>query len=185
MKKWIVCLIAGLALLTFSTGAASDTAIRCDGELMLPGDTCQYTSRTGEVTSEESYDEVKKGTEAAHHTFVTWGRWAMLGGGLALTLLAIWGIAAHRRRAKKQGPTTADLYFQQQSAQAPPHPAQQPYPAPQQVQPQQQYSPQQYRPQQPFPPRPPQPRGNPVPPPAESNQDFGPGSGEDVTQRLR
>jgi type IV secretory pathway VirB10-like protein len=189
MKKWIVCLVVGVALLTLSTGAASDTAVRCDGELMSPGDICETTSRTGEVTSRETYDEVAQDAKAAHHTFVTWGRWAMLGGGAVLTVLAIWGIAAQRRRKKNQGPTTADLYFQQQAAaQAAPGYPRQPQYAPQPQQPgqpqqMQQYPPQppsqQQHPQQPtFPPRPPQP--TPAAP-----ADFGPGSGDDVTQRLR
>jgi hypothetical protein len=186
MKKWIVFLIAGIALLTFSTGAGSDTAVRCDGELMSPGEVCETTTRTGDVQSRETYDEVKKGNEAAHHTFVTWGRWAMLGGGAALTLLSIWGIAARRRRAKNQGPTTADMYFQQKAAQPQAAPQPQPQAAPQ-YQPQQQYSPQQYRPQQPFAPQgaPPRPeQSGPAPAPSGA-QDFGPGSGDDVTQRLR
>lgn len=193
MKKWILCLVVGISLLLLSTGAASDTAVRCDGELMSPGDICEYHDRTGDVTSQETYDEVERDTKAAHQTFVTWGRWAMLGGGAVLTALAIWGIAVQRRRKKNQGPTTADLYFQQQAAPAgtpaqPAYPPQQQFapqqqPAPQQPAPQyppQPYPQQQY-PQRPAPPRPPQPQGG--PPPA-GNQDFGPGAGEDVTQRL-
>lgn len=188
MKKWILCLVVGLSLLLLSTGAASDTAVRCDGELMSPGDICEYHDRTGDVTSRETYDEVERDTKAAHQTFVTWGRWAMLGGGAVLTALAIWGIAVQRRRKKNQGPTTADLYFQQQAAgQAAPNPqahpqqqhAPQQRPAPQY--PPRQHFPQQPVPQQPVPPRRPQPQAAPAPPPA----DFGPGSGDDVTQRLR
>jgi len=170
MKKWIVCLIAGLALLMFSTGVASDTAVRCGGVLMSPGEVCEETTGSGDVTSRKTYDDVEKETQAAHRTFVTWGRWAMLGGGAVLTALAIWGIAVQRHRKRNQGPTTADLFFQQQAAQA-----RGPYPAPQQHQPQQSYSPQPYRPQQPFP--------APQQPPA--GEDFGPGAGDDVTQRLR
>jgi hypothetical protein len=192
MKKWILCLVVGISLLLLSTGAAGKDGVRCDGDLMQPGDICEYHSRTGEVTSRETYDEVKADNEAAHQTFVTWGRWALLGGGLALSALGIWGITVQRRRRRNQGPTTADLYFQQQAAQSgpPAYPPQQQYAPPQQQQtPQQQapqypppqYPPQQY-PQQPVPPRPPQPQG--APPPA-GHQDFGPGSGEDVTQRLR
>jgi hypothetical protein len=194
MKKWIVCLVVGISLLLLSTGAASDTAVRCDGELMSPGDICETTDRTGDVTSRETFDEVERDAKAAHQTFVTWGRWAMLGGGAALTALAIWGIAAQRRRKKNQGPTTADLYFQQQAAaQAAP-----PQAHPQQQHQYQQQPVQQYPPQQPtFPPRPPQPQAAPVPPQqppapvtprpqgAPPPADFGPGSGDDVTQRLR
>lgn len=203
MKKWILCLVVGISLLLLSTGAAGDNEVRCDGALMQPGEICEYTNRSGDVTSQETYDEVKAGNEAAHQTFVTWGRWALLGGGLALTALGIWGITVQRRRRRNQGPTTADLYFQQQAAQAgtpapPAYPPQQQFapqqqpaqqqPAQQQAPQQQaqQYPPQQYPqqpyPQQPVPPRPPQPQGG--PPPA-GNQEFGPGSGEDVTQRLR
>jgi|tagenome__1003787_1003787.scaffolds.fasta_scaffold20873361_2 type IV secretory pathway VirB10-like protein len=178
MKKWIFCLVVGTALLFLSTGAASDTAVRCDGELMSPGDICETTTRTGEVTSRETYDEVERDTKAAHHTFVTWGRWAMLGGGAVLTVLAIWGIAAQRRRTKNQGPTTADLYFQQQAAAQAPSPAYPPQPQQYQQQPVQQYPPQQPA----FPPRPPQPAPQQAAPP---QADFGPGSGDDVTQRLR
>jgi hypothetical protein len=207
MKKWIFFLVVGISLLLFSTGAAGKDGVRCDGELMSPGDICEYTDRTGDVTSRETYDEVKAGNEAAHRTFVMWGRWALLGGGLALTALGIWGIVRERRRRKAAGPTTADRHLQQQAvvatgAPAPhapagaptPHaPAQQHAPAqhaPAQHAPtQQQYAPppQQFAPRQQFPPPgyPPRPTGNPAPPRGKP-EDFGPGAGEeDVTQRLR
>ncbi|HEY7596321.1 MAG TPA: hypothetical protein VH969_24460 [Actinophytocola sp.] len=176
MKKWIFFLVVGLVMLFFSTGVAGrDHEVRCDGELMLPGDVCEYTNRSGDVTSRETYDEVKEGNERAHHTFVTWGRWALLGGGLALSALGIWGIVRHRRRRKAAGPSTADLYFQQQAARsgAPaPHPQAQPPFPPRQQFPHPGYPP----PQQPRPAGPPSPPGG---------TDFGPGSGDDVTQRLR
>jgi hypothetical protein len=190
MKKWIFFLIVGISLLLLSTGAAGKDGVRCDGALMGPGDICEYTNRSGEVTSRQTYDEVKEAGESAHQTFVTWGRWALLGGGLALSALGIWGIVRERRRRKAAGPTTADLYFQQQAAAAAgapaPHaPAQQHVPAqPQQYPPPPQFAPQQQYPPQGYPQRPPGPAGNPVPPPGRP-EDFGPGAGEDVTQRLR
>jgi hypothetical protein len=185
MKKWIFFLVVGIALLSLSTGAAGEDGVRCDGALMSPGDVCEYTNRSGDVTSRQTYDEVEADTKAAHQTFVTWGRWALLGGGLALSVLGIWGIVRERRRRKAQGPSTADLYLQQQQQQAVPAGpgyAQPAHTPPPQFPPQ--YAPQQYQQQPTFPPRPPQ--APPAPPAA--NPDFGPGSGdsgEDVTQRMR
>jgi len=184
MKKWIFFLVVGISLLLLSTGTAGKDGVRCDGALMGPGDICEYT-RNGQVTSRETYDEVKESSEAAHHTFVTWGRWALLGGGLALTVLGIWGIVRERRRRKAAGPTTADLYLQQQAAAAAGAPAPHAPGRPQQYPPPQpQFAPQQQYPPQGYPQRPPGPAGNPAPPPGRP-EDFGPGAGEDVTQRLR
>lgn len=112
MKRWIFCLVVGLVLLILGTGVATDTSVRCSGLLMSPGEVCQEATGSGKVTSRKTYDEVKREIDAAHRTFVTWGRWTMLGGGAALTALAGWGIAAHRRRGRNQGPTPADLFFQ-------------------------------------------------------------------------
>lgn len=178
MKKWIFCLVVGIALLSLSTGVAGDDGVRCDGQPMVPGDVCEYRTRGGDVTSSQTYDEVKENNEAVHHTFVTWGRWALLGGGVLLTGFGIWGIVRTRRRRKAQGPSTADVYFQQQAAQsapagAPAHPQAGP-----QYAPQQQFSPQGH------PPRQPQHPANPAPPPGDYGA-FGPGSGDDVTERLR
>jgi hypothetical protein len=112
MKKWIFFLVVGLALLTLSTGVSgNDKEVRCDGAIMSPGDVCETRSRTGSVTRTETYDEMKADKEAASKTFHTWGRWALLGGGLALAGLGAWGIVRERRKRKNAGPTTADMYL--------------------------------------------------------------------------
>jgi hypothetical protein len=184
MKKWIFFLVVGIALLSLSTGVAGQDGVRCDGVLMSPGDICEYTNRSGDVTSQQTYDEVEADTKAAHQTFVTWGRWTLLGGGLALSVLGIWGIVRERRRRKAQGPSTADLNLRQQAA-APAGPGYaQPAHTPQPQYPPQYAQPQQHQQQPTFPPRPPQ--AHPGPP--AGNLDFGPGSGDsgdDVTQRMR
>jgi hypothetical protein len=190
MKKWIVCLLAGISLLAFSSGVGGQDGVRCDGELMSPGDICESRSSTGEVTSSETYDEVKAGNERAHRTFVTWGRWALLGGGILLTGLAIWGIVRERRRRKAEG-QVGDLYVQQQSAAQPnmpahvqPHmpppqqtPPQQQMPQQQQMQPSQQQMPPHMAPQQPH--MQPQQQYAPqsYPPPAGPAQPWGPQPG--------
>jgi outer membrane biosynthesis protein TonB len=190
MTKWIVCLVLGLSLASLSTGAAGrdDNEVRCDGAIMSPGDLCETRSSTGSVTKTETYDEMKADQEAGKQTFETWGRWALLGGGLALAGLGVWGIVRERRRRKNAGPTTADMYLRQQGAQPPHMPvpqqgAQPPHmPVPQQQPahpPQHHPGPQQQQPAQQQPAQ--QQQQRPAPGPAP----FGPGSGDDVTQRLR
>ena len=186
MKKWIFFLVVGLALLTLSTGVAgNDKEVRCDGAIMSPGDVCETRSSTGSVTKTETYDEMKADKEAASKTFHTWGRWALLGGGLALAGLGAWGIVRERRRRKNAGPTTADMYLRQGAqqnaqpgAQQPHMPAQQPHVA---------YPPPQHNPAPPQHPGPqqPQPAQQQQQRPAPGPAPFGPGSGDDVTQRLR
>jgi hypothetical protein len=84
MRKWIFCLVAGLALLIVGIPLTGDPVVRCGGVPMAPGEVCQVASGSGEVASRRTYDEVEKETVAAHRTSVTWGRSALLGGG-ALT----------------------------------------------------------------------------------------------------
>ncbi|HEY0448188.1 hypothetical protein [Actinophytocola sp.] len=161
MKKWIFCLVIGLAMLAFSTGVGvNDGTVRCDGQIMNPGSVCEFRDRGGDVTSTQTYDEIKAGDAAAKKTFNSWGRWALLGGGLALTGLAGWGILRRRRQQKAQGPTTAGLYLQQQTAQSGAgyaHPAH----TPAQGRPGQ---PGQYGPPGPYAPQPPQPWQQQAPP---------------------
>jgi hypothetical protein len=174
MKKWIFCLLAGLAMLTLSTGAGvNDDTVRCDGEIMSPGDVCEYRNRSGgHAIDSQTYDEMKANTEAGQRTFNSWGRWALLGGGLVLTGLGAWGAVRHRRRQKAAAPGTADPHVQQQAAESAPAP---------QTGPQWQYQQQQYAPHA-YPARQ-QPRreGQPA-----VHGDFGPGAdgADDVTQRL-
>jgi hypothetical protein len=187
MKKWVIFLVIGLSLVALGAGDRGSDFVECDGQPMVPGDTCQYTNRSGDVTSEETYDEVAENSAAAHQTWVTWGRWTVLGIGIGLAGLGIWGVVRERRRRKAQGPSTADMYLQQQAAaQAGAGHAQPAHTPPQPQYPPQQYAqPQQY--QQPRSwgnPPPSRPQGGPVPPP-QGDQDFGPGSGDDVTQRMR
>jgi hypothetical protein len=195
MKKWIFCLVVGIFCLVASTGAIGEDGVRCDGQLMSPGDVCETTTN-GRVTSTETYDEVARNNAAAHETFVTWGRWALLGGGILLTGLAVWGMVSHRRRQKAAGPTTADLYFQeQQAARSGPPGAGARYPQPPYQQPgarTPQYPPPRF-PAQPHmaPPQPAPPQQftaqshAPRPPANQRDDDFDPGSGDNVTQRLR
>jgi hypothetical protein len=170
MKKWVVCLVIGLGMLAFSTGVGiNDNTIRCGSEIMGPGDVCEET-RAGSVTDTETYEEMKAGKEARQRTFNSWGRWALLGGGLLLTGLGIWGIVKVKRQ-RKAGNTpgqTGPREPGQQHIQGPPamHPGPQPQPN---------YAPppqQGYAPQPPHPNYAPPPQGN-YPPP---QQPFGPGS---------
>ena len=187
MKKWVVFLVIGLAMALASISPGDDR-VECDGQPMVPGEICEFTNRSGDVTSQQTYDEVAESSASAHQAWVTWGRWTVLGIGIGLAGLGFWGVMRERRRRKAQGPSTADMYLQQQAA-APAGPgyAQPAHTPPQpQYPPQQQYAQQQYQqPQQQSwgTPPPPRPQGGPVPP--QGNQDFGPGSGDDVTQRMR
>ncbi len=196
MKKWVVCLVIGLGMLAFSTGAGiNDNTIRCGSEIMGPGDVCEET-RAGSVTDTETYEEMKEGKEAAQRTFNSWGRWALLGGGLLLTGLGIWGIVKVKRQRKagnmpgQAGPREPGQQFMQGP------PAMRPGPQPNYGPPQQNYAPPPgYSPQAPHPNYgPPQqnyapppgyspqaPHPNYGPPPQQDNypppqQPFGPGS---------
>jgi hypothetical protein len=82
---------------------------------MTPGETCRVVSGGGEVVSRRTYDEVEQETEAAHRIRATWGRVAMVGGGV-LILLAGWRIVARRRGRANQAPTSADLFFKRRAA---------------------------------------------------------------------
>jgi hypothetical protein len=123
MRKWILCLVAGLALLIVGIPLTGDPVVRCAGTPMSPGETCREASGSGEVVSRRTYAEVEQETEAAHRVRVAWGRAALLGGG-ALILLAVGGIVVRRRRRANQEPTPADLFFQRRAAAqaAPPYP---------------------------------------------------------------
>ncbi len=102
MKKWIVCLVIGLGLLSLSSGVGiNDNTIRCGSEIMGPGDVCEET-RNGSVTDTETYEEMKESKEATQRTFNSWGRWALLGGGALLTVLGIWGIVKVKRARKNE-----------------------------------------------------------------------------------
>lgn len=115
MRKWIFCLVVGLALLIVGIPLTGNPVVRCAGVPMSPGEICQEASGSGEVASRKTYDDVKAETEAAQHTRVSWGRSALLGGGV-LTLLAVCGIVVRRRRRKNQGPTPGDLFFRRRAA---------------------------------------------------------------------
>ena len=115
MRKWILCLVAGLVLLTGGILLTGDPVVRCAGVPMAPGETCRVVSGSGEVVSRRTYDEVEKETEAAHRIRVAWGRAALVGGGV-LIALAGWRIVVARRRRANQGPTAADLFFQRRAA---------------------------------------------------------------------
>ncbi len=109
MKKWVVALVIGVALLLLSTGAnVNDSTITCGSEIMGPGDTCEET-RGGTTVDTKTYAEMKADDEAAKRTFESWGRWALLGGGAVLTVLGIWGIVVTRRKRAAAGPPQAGM----------------------------------------------------------------------------
>jgi hypothetical protein len=115
MRKWILCLVAGLVLLTGGVLLTGDAVVRCAGVPMAPGETCRVESGSGEVVSRRTYAEVEQETEAAHRVRVVWSRAALVGGGV-LTVLAGWRIVVRRRARANQGPTEADLFFQRRAA---------------------------------------------------------------------
>lgn len=188
MKKWVVCLVIGLGMLAFSTGVGiNDNTIRCGSEIMGPGDVCEET-RAGSVTDTETYEEMKESKEAGQRTFNSWGRWALLGGGLLLTGLGIWGIVKVKRAKKKpylgpgytpgqaepRQPGQPDAPYMQGMTPLPPDP-----PGPQQGYSQQGYVPQPPNyapPQQQYPPQPQQQNYPPQQNPQQPQQPFGPGS---------
>lgn len=104
MAKWIVCLVIGLGMLSLSSGAGiNDNTIRCGSDIMGPGDVCEET-RAGSVVDTQTYEEMKESKEAGQRIFNSWGRWALLGGGLILTVLGIWGIVKVKRQRKEPRP---------------------------------------------------------------------------------
>jgi LPXTG-motif cell wall-anchored protein len=123
MKKWIVCLVAGLALLIVGFSLTADHVVRCADFPMSPGQVCQEASGSGDVVTRKTYDEVAKETEAAQHVGEIWGRVAFVAGGV-LTLLAVGGLVVRRRRRNNQDPTPSDLFFRRRAAAqaAPPPP---------------------------------------------------------------
>jgi hypothetical protein len=170
MKKWVVAVVIGVALLLLSTGAGQDDngVVKCGSAVMGPGDECEETRR-GQTVGTRTYEDMKASQEAAARTFDSWGRWALLGGGLVLTLGGVAGIVMTRRRraaaaAQPQPPLPPNVSFVQ-------HPHQPPRYAPQQAPQQQagQYAPQQYPQQQQVPQQYVPPRQPPYPP-----QSFGP-----------
>jgi hypothetical protein len=127
MKKWVIAVLIGVALLALGSGAANnkDGLIRCGSEIMGPGDVCEE-SRRGSTVSERTYEEMKASQEAATRTFNSWGRWVLLGGGLFLTAVGIWGIVTRRRRAASAEPTVPATAYQQAPQHQVPQVAQQP-----------------------------------------------------------
>jgi hypothetical protein len=127
MKKWVIAVLIGVALLALGSGAANnkDGLIRCGSEIMGPGDVCEE-SRRGSTVSERTYEEMKASQEAATRTFNSWGRWVLLGGGLFLTAVGIWGIVTRRRRAASAEPTVPATAYQQAPQYQVPQVAQQP-----------------------------------------------------------
>ncbi len=122
MKKWIACLVAGLALLVLGVSLTGEPVVRCAGVPMLPRAVCRETTGSGEVVAQKTYDEVEKETVAAQRTRDSWGLGAYVSGA-ALILLAAAGTVIRRRRRANQGPSPADLYFQRRAAaQAAPRP---------------------------------------------------------------
>ena len=174
MKKWIVCLVIGVGLLSLSSGVGiNDNTIRCGSEIMGPGDVCEET-RNGSVTDTETYEEMKESKEATQRTFNSWGRWALLGGGALLTILGIWGIVKVKRSKKE--PYLGPGYTPGQAEpRQPGQPVGQymqgmtPLPPPVQQGPPQGYAPQQYPPPNYGPPQQQYPQQYP-------QQPFGPGS---------
>ena len=103
MRKWVVCLVVGLAMLTLSTGAGvNDSRIMCGSDVMYPGDVCEETRR-GATVDTKTYEEMKTSKENGQRTFNSWGRWALLGGGLALAVLGGYGIVRVRRERASGG----------------------------------------------------------------------------------
>jgi hypothetical protein len=121
VRKWIVCLVAGLALLIVGLPLTADHVVRCADFPMSPGQVCQEASGSGDVVVRKTYDEVAKETEAAQHVKEIWGRSAFVVGGV-LILLAVGGLVVRRRRRANQGPSPSDLFFQRRAAEqaAPP-----------------------------------------------------------------
>jgi hypothetical protein len=122
MKKWVIALVFGVMLVSFGAGGGRNDSnlIYCGSEIMSPGDVCEETSRGSTTT--KTYAEMKASDEAGKRIFNSWGRWALLGGGVVLMGAGIAGIVATRRRRRNAGPTTADLHLaqarQQQQGQA-------------------------------------------------------------------
>lgn len=167
MKKWVFALVIGVMMAIGAGADVSDDVIKCGSEIMGPGDVCEET-RGGTTVETRTYDEMKESSEARARMFETWGRWALLGGGLVLAIAGLTGILATRRRraaaaAQPQGrqpqfappqpmrnapyQPNAPHVPHQQNASYPPN-----APYPQQMPPQQRV-PQQPYPQQPYPPQ--------------------------------
>lgn len=123
MRKWIICVVVGVALLSLSTGAGGDDSglLKCGSEVMSPGDVCEET-RGGVTVDEKTYDEMKASQENGQKIFNSWGRWALLGGGIALVALGVFGIVRTRRQRSAAQAAGVGV-----PPQGPPQPGQPPY----------------------------------------------------------
>jgi len=103
LRKWIVCVVIGVAMLSLSTGAGvNDGRIMCGGDEMYPGDVCEET-RGGATVDTKTYEEMRTSNENGQRVFNSWGRWALLGGGLVLVVLGGVGIVRVRRQRAAGG----------------------------------------------------------------------------------
>ena len=115
MRKWIFCLVAGLALLILGVSLTGEPVVRCAGMPMSPGAVCRDTTGSGQVVARKTYDEVVMETEAAQRTRDTWGFGAFVSSAVLIPLAAA-GIVIRRRRRANQGPSPADLFFRRRAA---------------------------------------------------------------------
>jgi hypothetical protein len=159
MKKWVVALVIGLALVSLSFKGKNST-VECGTKTMTPGYVCEDGGTT------RTYAEMVAAQESAEEAFQTWIRWVLLGVGGVLTIGGLVGVMKVRRARRvsevpfAQGMTVS---YPQQGVDPAQHNRmpQPPYPA----QPQQMWNPQ----QAPYPPQPRYPHQMPNPP-----QSFGP-----------
>lgn len=163
VKKWVIALVIGVMMALGSAANVSENdTIKCGSETMGPGDVCEE-SRGGSTVDTRTYDEMKESSEARARMFNSWGRWALLGAGLALAIAGFAGIRATRKRrataatAQPQAvqlqaaqPVQAQFAPPQQMPNAP-HPRNAPHVPHQQYPPAVQNTP--YPQQQPYPPQ--------------------------------
>jgi hypothetical protein len=158
VKKWVIALVIGVMMALGSAANVSENdTIKCGSATMGPGDVCEE-SRGGSTVETRTYDEMKESSEARARMFNSWGRWALLGAGLALAIAGLAGIRATRKRraatAAGQPQAVPTQFAPPQQAPYPQVPHQQyppavqntPYPQQQPYPPQQQYPPQGFGP---------------------------------------
>lgn len=153
MKKWVIALVIGLALISLSF-KGKDSTIDCGGKTMQPGYVCEQNGST------RTYSEMAEAQKSSQEAFQSWIRWVLLGVGAVLTIGGFVGVMKVRRtRRTSAEPDTqgTNVPYSQGADPAQHNRMPQPsYPA----QPQQMWDPQ----QAPYPPQPQHPQQTPHPP---------------------
>jgi hypothetical protein len=117
MKKRVIWCTIGIVfgailILGGISKMSSFSQVKCGGRVMLPGDTCESTSKYG-VKKTSTYEEQAKSDQA--------GTWAVVGAGGLLIIFSAWKLIQGLRKRDKAAAGPDDL-TQHWNQQQPPEP---------------------------------------------------------------